>query len=40
MTDKEKFKAGMYKCPTPRGDTSEWTVKIWIDYINKYGRWL
>ena len=42
MSNKEKrnlYRNGMYTCPTPKGDTTKWSVSDWIDYIDVNGKW-
>ena len=40
MSKREKFKRGMYECPTPNRDAAFWTINIWIKWIDEKGKWL
>ncbi|MBT0729547.1 hypothetical protein HGT72_05010 [Rosenbergiella nectarea subsp. apis] len=39
MNKRDLYKKGLYSCPIPSGDTSNWNVARWIDYIDLYGLW-
>lgn len=37
---KQLYKAGLYECTTPKGDTSRWSVSDWVNFIDTNGVWL
>ena len=34
------YKNGMFICPIPSSDSSLWSLKDWINYIDENGVWV